>query len=30
MILYIEGVVGCGKSTLSEKIGEVLNIPIFY
>lgn len=30
MILYIEGVVGCGKSTLSEKIGKALNIPVFY
>jgi deoxyadenosine/deoxycytidine kinase len=30
MILYIEGVVGCGKSTLSEKIGKALDIPVFY
>ena len=30
MILYIEGVVGCGKSTLSEKIGKALDITVFY
>jgi deoxyadenosine/deoxycytidine kinase len=30
MIILIDAVVGAGKTTLSEKIGKKLNIPIYY
>lgn len=30
MIIYIEGVVGSGKTTLCEKVSSKLDIPIFY
>ena len=30
MIILIDAVVGAGKSTLSEKLGEKLNIPVHY
>lgn len=30
MVIIIDGVVGAGKSTLSEKISKALNIPVFY
>lgn len=30
MVIIIDGVVGAGKSTLSEKISKTLNIPVFY
>lgn len=30
MIIIIDGVVGAGKTTLAEKLGEVLNIPVYF
>lgn len=30
MIILVDAVVGAGKTTLSEKIGEKLNIPVYY
>ncbi len=30
MVIIIDGVVGAGKSTLSEKVSKKLNIPVFY
>ncbi len=30
MVLIIDGVVGAGKSTLSEKVSKKLDIPVFY
>ena len=30
MVIIVDGVVGAGKSTLSEKISKTLNIPVFY
>jgi len=30
MIILIDAVVGAGKSTLSEKLGQKLNIPVYY
>ncbi len=30
MVIIVDGVVGAGKSTLSEKISKNLNIPVFY
>jgi deoxyadenosine/deoxycytidine kinase len=30
MIILIDAVVGAGKTTLSEKIGKKLNIPVYY
>jgi deoxyadenosine/deoxycytidine kinase len=29
-VIIVDGVVGAGKSTLSEKISKTLNIPVFY
>ena len=30
MILIIDGVVGAGKTTLAEKLGKALNIPVYF
>jgi len=30
VVIIVDGVVGAGKSTLSEKISKTLNIPVFY
>ena len=30
MIILIDAVVGAGKTTLAEKLGEVLNIPVYF
>lgn len=30
MVIIIDGVVGAGKSTLSERVSKKLNIPVFY